>query len=103
MPSSSSQDHRPTGRHQAPRRGGRSLTNRRIIVTGDRRDEIDLHYLGKALLGLAHDQYDAAHDSSGTGPLPADVPRSRAESPSGGATRGQDRSRPDTGTDGREG
>lgn len=103
MSSSSSQDSRPTGKHQAPRRGRRSLTNRRIIVTGDRRDEIELHYLAKALLGLAQDQYDAAQDSPAKAAQPAHVPFSGADPPSGGPAGGLAPSRPDTGADGREG
>lgn len=102
MSSSSSRSARPTGRHHAPRKGRRSLTNRRIVVVGERRDEIDLHYLAKALLGLAQDQYDAARASAPAGPQPPHVPHSEAETPSVGPARGRGHPRPDTGGDGRE-
>ena len=58
MSSSSSADMRPEGKHRAPRRGGRTLKKRLIRVEPDRRDAIDLHYLGQALLRLAREQYD---------------------------------------------
>ena len=103
MSSSSSHGSRPSGRHHAPRKGGRSLTKRRIVVVGERRDEIDLHYLAKALLGLAQDQYDEARGSAPVGPQPAHVPHSGAETPSVGPAGGRGHPRPDTGVDGREG
>lgn len=58
MSSSSSADMRPEGKHRAPRRGGRTLKKRLIRIEPDRREEIDLHYLGQALLRLAQEQYD---------------------------------------------
>ncbi len=56
--SSSSSDTRPTGKHRVPRKGGRTLTKRTIRIESERRSEIDLHYLGQALLRLAQEQYD---------------------------------------------
>jgi len=66
---------RPQGRHVAPRRGGRVLTGRRIRVEGARRAEIDVHYLGRALLRLAQEHYDADHAEPDT---PAPEPGTRA-------------------------
>ena len=40
-------------------RGGRLLTDRRIFVEAERRPEIDVHHLARALLRLAQEQYDA--------------------------------------------
>ncbi len=58
MSSSSSTDKRPAGNHRVPRKGGRTLKMRLIRIESDRREQIDLHYLGQALLRLAQEQYD---------------------------------------------
>lgn len=58
MSSSSSGASRPDGNHRVPRKGARTLTRRVVRIDPDRRAEIDLHYLGQALLRLAQEQYD---------------------------------------------
>ena len=67
----SSSNSRPQGDHRVPRRGGRTLTKRVIRIESERRSEIDLHYLGQALLRLAQEQYDVEH---GAAPSPANLP-----------------------------
>ena len=49
------------------------LTNRRIRIEPERREEVDLHYLGRALLRLAHEQYDGQHASVNAGQPPEAV------------------------------
>lgn len=58
MPSTSSPDMRRDDSHRVPRKGSRTLTKRHIRIESERRDAIDLHYLGQALLRLAQEQYD---------------------------------------------
>lgn len=70
MPSSGSTDDQPRGTDRVPRRGARTLKERHVRIEADRRTEIDLHYLGHALLRLAQQQYDAersAHDGAESG------------------------------------
>lgn len=88
MSSTSSDAWRPQGTHRAPRRGGRTLTNRRIRISPERRKTIDVHHLGRALLRLAQEQYDAGSGSTGgPHPSPPEAPerpheaRTRARAP----------------------
>lgn len=92
MSSSSSADMRPEGNHHAPRRGGRTLKKRLIRIEPDRRDEIDLHYLGQALLRLAQEQYDLEHgmkrpSSPGSAPAPPHETRPGPNGSPGGTDR----------------
>ncbi len=64
--SSSSSAARPRGNHRAPRKGGRVLTGRSVRVEGTRRTELDLHHLGRALLRLAQEHYDAQDHAAST-------------------------------------
>jgi hypothetical protein len=64
MSSPSSKANRPQGPHQAPRRGGRVLTGRQIHVEGERRTDLDIHHLARALLRLAQEHYDASEQSN---------------------------------------
>lgn len=64
MSSSNSRAPRPQGAHLAPRKGGRVLTGRNIRIEGTRRSELELHYLGRALLRLAQEHYDGRDNAS---------------------------------------
>ena len=67
MPSS---DSAQPGHFRTPRgskAGGRTLTNRLITVTPERRAEIDMHHLARALLRLSQEEYDRVQSS----PAPA--------------------------------
>ena len=75
MSSSSNGASRPQGRHQAPRRGGRVLTGRQIRVEGERRPDLDIHHLARALLRLAQEHYDASQQA---GPSKATKPTAKA-------------------------
>lgn len=85
---SSSSD--PSRQHRAPRKGGRVLTGRRIHVDATRRVEIDVHHLGRALIRLAQEHYDASGTAQG-GPAPersAEAPV-RAHAPHLGSNGGR--------------
>lgn len=95
MPSSSSDEMRPVGTHRVPRKGGRTLTKRLIRIEPDRRHEIDLHYLGRALLRLAQEQYDVERTRRHTvaaapeeAPAPPHEPRRRPNGPPRDPDRG---------------
>lgn len=73
MSSPSSHAHRPQGAHRAPRKGSRVLTGRSIRVVGTRRTELELHHLGRALLRLAQEHYDASQTGAALAPQEADT------------------------------
>lgn len=50
---------RPGGSRCPPRRGASLQTNRNIRIHGVRRAQIDTHNLGRALLRLAQERYEA--------------------------------------------
>lgn len=56
-----------SSRRSPPRKGGGLQTNRRIDLTPERRDQIDVHHLGRALLRLAQERYDTGQSEAETG------------------------------------
>lgn len=56
-----------SSRRSPPRKGGGLQTDRRIHLTPERRDQIDVHHLGRALLRLAQERYDTGQAETETG------------------------------------